>query len=361
LQVITECSVRRRNATSALDELKADCLVVTALPNVRYLSGFTGSNAILVVYRDRALLFTDPRYTLQASQQCDCSARTVKGPLLPAVVQYLTRKRLRRVGFEKERVSYLNHSFLKEKLPAHYELVPISQLIENQRMIKSESEIALIRSSVQLNSKAFEKALGRFKTGMTELEMAAEIDFQMRKLGAESTAFDTIVASGARSALPHARPSQNRIGADQLLLIDMGASLNGYASDMTRTVFTGRPSPTWRRTYKAVLEAQLAAIDSVKHGVPSVKPDREARRVLATSGLDKAFTHSTGHGLGLEIHEAPRLGKRDKGKLLAGMVVTIEPGVYLQDQGGIRIEDTILVTPTGCEILTPTSKDLRIT
>jgi Xaa-Pro aminopeptidase len=360
LHVITECSARRRIAEAALEEWKAGCLVVTALPNVRYLTGFTGSNGIVVIAPGRSVLFTDPRYTLQAAGQCDLPTRTVKGQLLPAVINYLTRSRIRHVGFEKERVSYLTHAFLKEKLPAHYELVPVSQLIENHRMIKSEAEIDLIRNSVQLNSKAFEKALGRFRSGMTELELAAEIDFQMRKYGAEANAFETIVASGSRSALPHARPSQNPIGANQLLLIDMGASLNGYASDMTRTVFTGRPSSSWKRNYKAVLDAQRAGIASIRHGVPSVKPDREARRVLQTSGLDKAFTHSTGHGLGLEIHEAPRLGKRDKGKLLAGMVVTVEPGVYLQDQGGIRIEDTVLVTQTGCEILTPTSKDLRI-
>jgi Xaa-Pro aminopeptidase len=352
--------MRRQNAAAALEESKADCLVVTALPNVRYLTGFTGSNGIVGIAPGKAVFFTDPRYALQASQQVDCTTRTVKGQLLPAVVAWLTRNRFRRVGFEKERVSYMAHAFLKEKLPAHYELAPVSNLIERFRMLKAESEIDLIRKSVVLNSKAFEKALARLKTGTTELELAAEIDFQMRKLGAESNAFETIVATGPRSALPHARPSQNRIGPNQLLLIDMGASLNGYASDMTRTVFTGRPSTSWKRNYQAVLEAQRAAIASIRHGVPSVKPDREARRVLRASGLEKTFIHSTGHGLGLEIHEPPRLGKRDKGQLLAGMVVTVEPGVYLQDQGGIRIEDTVLVTQTGCEILTPTPKDLRI-
>jgi Xaa-Pro aminopeptidase len=352
--------MRRQQASDALKDLKADCLVITALPNVRYLTGFTGSNAMVVIAPGRVILFTDPRYTLQVSQQCDCPARTVSGPLMPAVVNYLTRNKLRRVGFENERITFLAHSFLREKLPAHYELVPVSQLIENHRMVKSEAEIGAIRASVRLNSRAFERALTRFRPSMSELELAGEIDFQMRKNGAESTAFDTIVASGTRSALPHARPTQNRIGPNQLLLIDMGACLNGYTSDMTRTVFTGNPSAVWKRNYRAVLEAQRAAIASIRHGVPSVKPDREARRVLQASGLDKAFTHSTGHGLGLEIHEAPRLGKRDKGKLLAGMVVTVEPGVYLQDKGGIRIEDTVLVTATGCEVLTPTSKDLCI-
>lgn len=360
MQEFTECSTRRKSVADALTGCEADCLLVTALPNVRYLTGFTGSNGVVVVSREGAVFFTDPRYTLQSSQECDCPTRTVKGQLLPAVVNYLSRRRLRRVGFEKERVSFQTHAFLKEKLPAHYELIPVSQLIETRRMFKSAAEIALIRDAVRLNSRVFEKALRRFRIGMSELDLSAEIDFQMRKHGSEANAFETIVAAGSRSALPHARPSQNRVQPNQLLLIDMGASLSGYASDMTRTVFTGRPSASWKRTYQAVLEAQLAALAVIRDGVPSVKPDREARRVLQSHGLDKTFTHSTGHGLGLEIHEAPRLGKRDKMKLQAGMVVTVEPGAYLTGQGGIRIEDTVLVTETGCEILTPTSKDLRI-
>jgi len=195
---------------------------------------------------------------------------------------------------------------------------------------------------------------------MKESELAADLEYRMRRLGAEKPSFDTIVAGGARSALPHAQPTAARLQTGELAIVDMGAFQQGYASDMTRMLFLGKPGTKVKRAYRAVLEAQLAAIDAVRAGVGTARVDAAARRVLAGYGLDHAFVHSTGHGLGLEIHEPPRLGKRDKGKLKAGMAVTIEPGVYIEGWGGIRIEDTIIVTETGCEILTPTPKDLRI-
>lgn len=193
---------------------------------------------------------------------------------------------------------------------------------------------------------------------MTESELAAEIDYQNRRLGAEAPAFDTIVATGERAALPHAHPGATRISPG-MLLIDMGAFRDGYASDMTRMVHVG-PAPTkYKRAYKVVLEAQLGAVAAVKPGVTTNAVDRAARTTLKRHGLEKEFVHSTGHGLGLEIHELPRIGRRDKTKLEAGMAITIEPGVYIEGWGGIRIEDTVLVTATGCEVLTPTSKELR--
>jgi len=189
--------------------------------------------------------------------------------------------------------------------------------------------------------------------------LAAEIDYRMRKLGAEKPAFETIVAAGARSALPHAQPSDKIIGPNELLLIDMGATLAGYASDMTRSVFLGRAGSRIKRIYEAVLEAQLAALDAVRPGVTAGHVDRQARQALKRRRLDNAFVHSTGHGLGLEIHEPPRLGKNDKTRLQEGMAITIEPGAYLEGFGGVRIEDTAVVTKNGCEILTPTSKEFR--
>jgi len=226
--------------------------------------------------------------------------------------------------------------------------------------VKSAPEIALIRRSVDANSKAFEQALRVIRPGRTrEADLAAEIDYRMRKLGAERPAFETIVASGERSALPHAQPTQRILGKNELLLIDMGATLEGYASDMTRVLYLGRPNGRIKRIYDAVLEAQLAAIAAVRPGVTAAHVDRAARNVLRTEKLDNAFVHSTGHGLGLEIHEPPRLGKKEKTRLQEGMAITIEPGVYLRGYGGVRIEDTVVVTKTGCEVLTPTSKELR--
>lgn len=225
-------------------------------------------------------------------------------------------------------------------------------------MVKSEDEIARIRKSVRTNSAAYERALKKARPGMRESELAAELDFQMRRLGAEAAAFETIVASGERTALPHARPTAARLENDQLLLIDMGASQDGYASDMTRVSHFGRPKQRIREMYRAVLEAQLAAIDRVRAGRPASDVDSAARKVLKSHQLDREFIHSTGHGLGLEIHEPPRLGKKETTRLEAGMVITIEPGVYVEGRGGIRIEDTVLVTESGCEILTPTPKEL---
>jgi Xaa-Pro aminopeptidase len=224
-------------------------------------------------------------------------------------------------------------------------------------MIKSPEEIDQIRRSVLVNSEAYARTLRRVRLGMRERDVAAELDYQMRMLGAEKSAFYTIVAAGIRTALPHASPTSHRLEENDLLLIDMGACLDGYMSDMTRVAFLGFPNKRIKTLYGAVLEAQLAAIASVKPGVTATRVDAAAREVLKRHALDRHFVHSTGHGLGLEIHEGPRIGKKDQTKLTAGMAITIEPGVYIEGLGGIRIEDTVLVTANGCEVLTPTTKE----
>jgi len=213
---------------------------------------------------------------------------------------------------------------------------------------------------VELNSAALEQALRHFRSSMTERDLAAEIGYRMRRLGADHEAFETIVASGERSALPHAQPTNHRIQPNRLLLIDMGATVAGYASDMTRTHAIGKPTAKTRRMYRAVLESQLAAIAAVKPGVSCTTVDRAARNVLRAHGFDKLFVHSTGHGLGLEIHEAPRVGRKERTRLEPGMAITIEPGVYAEGIAGIRIEDTVVVTSRGCEVLTPTGKELVV-
>jgi Xaa-Pro aminopeptidase len=343
-----------------LARAKLDALLVTALPNIRYLAGFTGSNGALLVGRNGNTLFTDPRYEIQANAEANCKVRVVRGPLLKAVAATIRARKLRRIGFERNRISYESFDSLSVFAGPATRLIPVTGWIEDLRMLKSAAEIDAIRRSAATNSLAFEAALSRVRIGMSEMDLAAEIDFRMRRAGAESPAFETIVASGARSALPHARPGANPILKDRLLLVDMGANQAGYCSDMTRMAFPGSPPRKIRRMYDAVLEAQMAAVHAVKDGVTAGEVDAAARKVLRSYGLDGAFVHSTGHGLGLEIHESPRLGRGDKTPLRAGMVVTIEPGVYFEGTGGIRIEDTVLVTATGCEILTPTTKDLRV-
>jgi len=275
------------------------------------------------------------------------------------VLAIVATRRVRRLGFERAHLSYDAFDTLRAGMPVNASLEPVAGWLEAHRMLKSEAEIELIRRSVETNSKAFEMALRCVRPGISERDLAAEIDFRMRRLGAEKPSFETIVAAGERSALPHAHPTGAFLRPGQLVLIDMGAFQDGYASDMTRMLFLGTPGARVKRMYRAVLEAQLAAIDAVRPGATTAHVDRQARNVLKAYKLDRAFVHSTGHGLGLDIHEAPRIGKKDKTPLAAGMAITIEPGVYLEGVGGIRIEDTVIVTPTGCEVLTPTPKDLR--
>ena len=356
-----EFEQRRQALASGLAEHKVDALLVTFLPNVRYLTGYTGSNGMLLLAASGdATFFTDPRYRIAAAAEVSCPIKVSTGPMLLDVMSLAGRLKIRRLGFEKARLGYEQYELLKRSRSFHSALVGVRDLVENRRMIKSPKEIAIIRQSVLLNSKAFEAALTVVRPGKTrESDLAAEIEYRMRKLGAEKPAFETIVAGGARSALPHAQPSSKILGKNELLLVDMGATLAGYASDMTRVVFLGRPGSRIKKIYGAVLEAQLAAIDVVRPGVTAAHVDRQARLALKRRGLDKAFVHSTGHGLGLEIHEPPRLGKKDKTRLQEGMAITIEPGAYLEGFGGVRIEDTVVVTKNGCEILTPTSKEFR--
>ncbi len=341
------------------EEATAEAFLTTALPNVRYLTGFTGSNGALLITPLRAILFTDPRYKAQSAQQADCDIRIARGPLAKQIALKVTRLRLKTVAIELNRLSFEDHQQLAELLPG-VPLKPVGGLVETLRMRKSVEEIATIRASVLLNSAALEQALRHFMPNMSEIDLAAEIDYRMRLLGADGNAFDTIVASGQRSALPHAHPTAHPVNRNELLLVDMGSTVAGYASDMTRTYVVGKAGTKIRRMYKAVLDSQLTALALLKPGMTCGKVDKAVRDVLRGYGLDKLFMHSTGHGLGLEIHERPRIGRKEAVKLEAGMTITIEPGVYDESTGGIRIEDTVLVTERGCEVLTPTKKDLVV-
>jgi Xaa-Pro aminopeptidase len=278
---------------------------------------------------------------------------------MPEVAEAIGKLGLKRIGYEPDRMTCDVFESLKGRLPMRASVQPVDDWIEELRMVKTPAEIESIRASVRTNSRAFEQGVARLRPGMKEQDFAAELEYRMRRLGAEKPSFETIVAGGVRSALPHAQPTAAPL-ENGLVVVDMGAFENGYASDMTRMLFIGAPGAKVKRAYKAVLEAQLAAIDAVRPGITAAVVDRAARSTLKKHGLDRAFVHSTGHGLGLEIHEPPRIGKRDQTRLQPGMAITIEPGVYIEDWGGIRIEDTVAVTQTGCEILTPTPKELRV-
>jgi len=355
------CTQRQQRLWESLQALDPPCdaMLITSLHNLRYLTGFTGSNGMALVSGSGTFFFTDPRYQFQAAQEVTAKSKAVTGPLTKYVLALVSRRKWRRLGFEQDHMTAGQFDLLRSKVSKRQSFLPRGGVVETLRMVKSDEELASIELSVKTNSQALDAALQHFTAGMNEAELAAEIDYQMCKLGAEKPSFETIVASGIRSALPHAHPTRTAIGPG-VLLIDMGAFQNGYASDMTRTFFVGEPSRKLSRIYNAVLEAQLASIDAVRPGVKASAVDRAARNVLKGYGLDKAFMHSTGHGLGLEIHEPPRLGKKEPTRLETGMTITIEPGAYVEGLGGVRIEDTIVVTTHGCRILTPTPKTLQV-
>ncbi|MGD0580098.1 MAG: Xaa-Pro peptidase family protein [Bryobacteraceae bacterium] len=351
---------RRERLLGLLEERQTSAAAFSHLPNIRYLTGFSGSSAVVVLSDKDTVLYTDPRYELQAAQETGCKVRVVRGPLWPEVARSVRRRRVTSLGLEAELLAQAEYARIGEQLGPGVRLCDVSGLAEQLRVVKDEGEIEAIRRSMDICGRAYLQTLGKIRVGMTETGIAAELEYRMRRLGAERPAFETIVAAGARSALPHAQPTGSRVQANQLVLVDMGASLEGYASDMTRVMHTGRPTAQTKRLYAAVLEAQLAAVDAVRPGATCPSIDRAARKTLQRHGYGEFFVHSTGHGLGLEIHEAPRIGRRVKEVLEQNMVITIEPGAYIPGKGGVRIEDTVLVTERGAEVLTAVPKELLV-
>ena len=339
-------------------------LLVTHLPDLRYISGFTGSSAALAVTRRAARLFTDGRYTAQAAEEVQSAkVEIVFGPPAVAAVQWLAAQPGAEIsGFDPSCTTVSDLAKWKAALPAKlrksFLTALAAPLVEPLRLVKDEDELALMTEAAAIGCRLFEHVLGFIKPGIPETAVAAELEHKARLLGAEGMSFETIVASGLRSALPHGRATATPLPRRGFLTLDFGVILKGYCSDMTRTVYLGRPRRDERNTYQAVLEAQEAAVAAVAGGTLCGDVDEAARSVLRGEGLAEAFSHSTGHGVGLEIHEAPRIGAGQKTRLLPGMVVTIEPGVYLAGQFGIRIEDMVVVTRTGGQVLTPAPKAL---
>jgi Xaa-Pro aminopeptidase len=342
---------------------RVEAMLVTHLPNIRYLCGFTGSAGVLLVHSTAravsAIFFTDGRYTQQATEEVQ-AARVViarKGALVEACKR-AGRTRIKALGVESEQLSYASYRHVSRHLQGRTRLKPLAGAVEQLRLIKDEEEIAQVRASVLLGANLFPAALAAMRPGVSEAVVAGELELQARRAGAEGMSFDSIVAAGLRSALPHGRASSQPIPNRGFIILDWGVILAGYCSDATRTVHMGLASRVHRRMYHAVREAQLASIDAVRPGVEAGKVDQAGRFVLQKAGYGAYFTHSTGHGVGIEVHEAPRLAKGQTQKLAPGMIVTIEPGIYIPTEGGVRIEDMVLVTESGCEILTPTPKDL---
>lgn len=335
-----------------------DAFYVSALANIRYLTGFTGSAGHLLIEPGRATLFVDGRYDEQAREQAS-GIQVCVSPTDPfaALLDKIRHRRLRRIGVERNRLSLAAYERLRD---VRKRIRPLDGLVEALRAVKSDEEIELLRKSARLNSAVFESVIRRVRPSWTEARLAGELEYEMRQHGAEGSSFPSIVASGPYGARPHAVPRPVKLQRNSLVVVDHGAILDGYASDMTRMIALGRPSPDQLALVGAVREAQQSAIDSVRAGVPCATVDRAARKVLKKHNLDRYFVHSTGHGVGLEIHEGPRIAGSVSTRLKTGMVITIEPGVYLEGIGGVRIEDVVVVGPGGCESLTSTSRELRI-
>jgi Xaa-Pro aminopeptidase len=339
-------------------------LLVTHLPDLRYLSGFTGSSAALAITRRSARLFTDGRYTAQAAEEVRVAQVEIvaSSPAVNAVQWLAAQSGVEFAGFDPAQTTVANLARYRAALPSRFRrsflTALASPLVEPLRRVKDGEELALMSEAALTGCKLFDHILGFIRPGLAEFEVAAEIEHQARLLGAEGMSFETIVASGARSAMPHGRATDLRLPRRGFVTMDFGIIHKGYCSDMTRTVHLGKPKVKERATYDAVLEAQETGIAAVAAGVSCAEVDEAARSVLRKAGLTEAFSHSTGHGLGLEIHEPPRIGAEETTRLLAGMVITIEPGVYLADRFGIRIEDMVAVTRSGSQVLTPAPKAL---
>lgn len=353
---------RQQNLREHLATTRFDGLLVSHLPNIRYLCGFTGSAGLLLVDESASVFITDVRYDTQAREEVkDAKVVIAKKALLEALGEVLARgkKRGKRrtIAIESEHFTVAEKKRLAKFRPSGIALKDAPPIVEKARMVKDGEELQRIRAAVALGAKLFDRAVKILHSGVKEAEVAAEMEMTARQAGAEEMSFPTIIASGARSALPHGRASSQAVPPDSFVVCDFGVILSGYCSDQTRTVWVGKPSDEARRVYGAVRESQQAGIDAVKPGVTVGEVDAAARKVLRKAALGRFFTHSTGHGVGLEIHESPRVAHGQGEIMQPGMVITIEPGVYFPGKWGVRIEDMVAVTAGGCEVLTPTSKD----
>jgi Xaa-Pro aminopeptidase len=352
---------RADRVADALQEREHDMLLVTDLVNVRWLTGFTGSNAAAVVGREGSRRFvTDFRYLTQSAEEVDPAwEREIAIDLLAGVVKGLPGSGELRLAFDDAHMSVKDHGRLAGMLRAGIELVPAGGAIEALRAVKDADELEAIRAAARLADDALTEVLGRGLVGRTERDVALDLEFTMRRMGAQAASFPPIVAAGEHGALPHATPRDMPIPAGTLVVVDWGAQLDGYASDCTRTYATGDIDPRDGQVYELVLQAQEAALAAVRPGPTGREVDAVARSIIDAAGHAEHFGHGLGHGVGLDVHEGPRLSKQGEAALAAGMVVTVEPGVYVPGAVGVRIEDLVIVTDDGAEVVSSLPKELQ--
>ncbi len=343
---------------------KVDVLLVVSEPNVRYLTGFTGEASVLLVTQDRSLLVSDGRFTNQLAQECpelELHIRPVGQPLFEGLGEVVDKFGAHRVGFDPSELSIAQFDTLKDKAKT-VEWIAVGGKVQALRAVKDRTEIEAIRQAIGQAERAFGMLRASWNEGDSEKFLADSLEAYLRRCGASAAAFAPIVAVGPRAALPHARPTaEAKIGDADFLLVDWGASAGPYKSDLTRVLVTGKVTPKFEKVYRTVLQAQEAGIAALKPGAKAGDVDAAARSVIEEAGFGRYFTHGLGHGFGLEIHENPFFRRSNEATLKAGMVVTIEPGIYLPDWGGVRIEDDILITPDGPEVLSAVPKSLEST
>ncbi|MDK2885574.1 MAG: Xaa-Pro aminopeptidase [Thermosipho sp. (in: thermotogales)] len=351
--------------TNLLKEKNVDALLVFNIENsnnatTRYISGFSGSFSVIIFTRDRRIIITDSRYWEQVRLETEFELIKFSGgqKLVDLVADNLEKLAVKNVGIEKGKISLALFESLKEKIDVNY--VDLTKELLQLRAIKTDSEIEKIRKAIFIAEEAFKKTLEIVKEGITEKEVAAYLEYQMKLLGADKIAFETIVASGWRGALPHGIASEKKIEKGEPVVVDWGASYKGYVSDLTRVFCIGKPDQKVIEIHKIVLDAQENAINGIKAGLTGEAIDKMAREHIEKMGYGEKFGHSLGHGIGLEVHEEPRFSPTNKGVIEAGSVVTVEPGIYLPGEFGIRIEDDVLVTDEGCEVLSSLPRNIFV-
>ncbi len=340
---------------------RVDAVLLTNLENIRWASGFTGSAATAVVTHDRAVIAIDSRYTLQAKEECPIFEVILPaGGALAAVNEVLTEANVSAVGFEADSVTVSRRKQIRKAIASSIKLVPTSRLVEDLRYIKDAGEIAILSEATKLTDQCFSHLISWVKPGITERRVAFEIYKYFYENGADKLAFSSIVATGPHAAHPHAQPSDAVLKVGHMLKLDFGASVKGYSADITRTIFLGEPSNKQREVYNTVLGAQMAAIEAIRPGKKGSEIDAVARGYIKDHGYGEFFGHGLGHSLGAEVHDGPALAPSSKLVLEPGMVLTVEPGIYIEGWGGVRIEDDIVVTDSGCDILTKSTKEIVV-
>jgi Xaa-Pro aminopeptidase len=339
---------------------RLDALLVTSLPHIRYLTNFSGSNALCLIKQSDQFFLTDGRYTTQSADEVRSFTVIIAQQ---GFIEELSRRALLRrgdrVGIQDNDLTVQQFATMKNLFP-RVRFVPAGSILDDLVAVKDAEEIGNIEHAAAVTDRVFEAIVRVIRPGMTELDVAAEISYLHKKFGAEGDAFEPIVASGTRGALPHARASMKQIRSGEMVTLDFGCRYRGYHSDLTRTVAVGRPSPELRRIYSVVLQAQAEAIRMARAGIKARSLDAVARGWIKKAGFGRYFTHSLGHGLGLQVHELPRISRQSPARLAAGNVVTIEPGIYVPDRGGVRIEDDVVIEDGSCRLLTKAPKKLLI-